>query len=670
MNKQLIINFLTKDMHIQKDVIDYDALYDLVEKGVCSVGTMKLTPKNKEKVERKLGYLDALDLAQFETNHLIDDYSIAVLRSKYGLLPKLKNKMVYDNHIYKFIFDYYYYKHEIDYMDFVNFDNDHMAVAKELDININLILEKTTKTLEQLSRELNCTRESVRLRIIDAKRFVTTRFQLPAINYVLDTEFDDLDYMDKIILLSYHDQIWNDQFKSYIISPRIIKKITNFTNEIQKLKNDYEYQIGKVENTIYPLIENYVNNDNNLYIDNKHILSLVRNGEHHNANYILNYLKICGIDQFYIEDLLHDDFLSTTHGELMSASITTSLRNLEAILDREEVLVKVDTHIYKKMSSIPNIDLLNHDDLIAKLSDAPDVVNIELLSEIFADEIDLLEIEPKGFYYILKKLFFAKFKFRKLVIYNSEYKLQTKYEILAAKFDTQKVIVLDDNLLPNATNLARKFRDKGGLIYGDKLYNTNLLDLSTKLRNLDIKPNFDDVVFRSNFNRVIDDIILDEIDFKRKFAFKLWSYLNDYEYFNFYARKDSKYPELHTLVYAINSQKNKITYTQFIDTIEEISGSRKVYQILQNMIDSELVECITSSNDNKIIKFKVETISEGSAKPTTSRINALTVDQSLDSMTVKELRVIAKSIHLKNINKYNKKELISILRNTIKITEL
>ncbi len=670
MNKQLIINFLTKDMHIQKDPIDYDQLYELVETGVCNVGNMKLTPKNKEKVERKLKYLDSLELSQYESHHVIDDYSIGILRSKYGLLPKLKNKMVYDNHIYKFIFEYYHYKHCINYDEFVAFDNDNLALAEALDINVHLILEKTNKTLEQLSRELDCTRESVRLRIIDAKKFVIARFKLPAYDYVLDTDFENLEYMDKIILLSYHNQIWNDKFKSYVISSRIEKKLEKFELEVKKLKADYEYQIGKIENSIYPLIENYVSNDNNLYIDNKNILSLVRNGEHHNANYILNYLKTLEINQFYIEDLLHDDFLSTTHGKLMSESITTSLRNLEAILDREDVLVKVDTHIYCKMSSIKNIDTLDYNYLIKKLSDAPDVVNIELLSEIFAPEIKLLDIEPKGFYYILKKLFFDKFKFRKLVIYNSEYKLQTKYEILAENFDTQKVIVLDDNLLPNATNLARKFKDKGGLIYGDKLYNTNLLNLSKKLRGLEISSDFDQVVFRSNFNNVIDDIVLDEIDFKRKFAFKLWAFLNGYEYFNFYARVDSKYPELHTLVYAINNQKTKITYTQFIDTIELISGSRKVYQILQNMIDGELVECVTNNNDTKIIKFKTETINVGTTKNTQSRINSLTVDQSLDSMTVKELRKIAKNIHIKNINKYNKKELISILRNTIKITEL
>lgn len=669
MSKELILNFLTKDMHIQKEPIDYDLLYQYTETGVCTINDIKLTPKNKEKVERKLVYLDRLNLDIMDEYHQVDEYSITLLRTKYGLLPKLKNKMLFNDRIYRFIFEYYFYKHGISYDDFVKLDSDHQALASELDINIDLVLQKRTSTLEELSLEYNCTRESIRLRIIEAKKFVTTRYQLPALSYVLDSEFDNLEYIHKLILLSYHEQIWHEKFKTYIIDSNLLKKTNKFEKEIKKLKLNYAYPNSKIEPAIAPLINNYVDNDSNLYIYNNHVYSLVKNGEHHNANYVLNYLKTNDITKFFIEDLLHDDFLNTTHGQLMSKAITTSLRNLEAILDREDVLVKVDTHQYQIQSSIKNIGYLDGADIINKLSNAPDVVNLELLAEIFEDEIEMLEIATKGFYYLLKKHFYDQFKFRKLVIYNSDYKLQTKFEILAKDFDTQKVITLDENLLPNATNLARKFRDKGGLIYGDKLYNTNLLELSKKLKKIKIKPNFDEVIYRSTFNHVIDDIVLDEIDFKRKFAFKLWAYLHGYDYFNFYARKGSKYPELHTLVYAINNQQDRISYTKFIDVIEEISGSRKVYQILQNMIDSEIVGCVEDRDGNKEIIFKLENIVSGIQKQTPSRPNSLTVDKQLENYKLAELRLLAKSIHIKNINKYNKKELISILRNTVKVQE-
>ncbi|WOO87611.1 Rho termination factor N-terminal domain-containing protein [Mollicutes bacterium LVI A0039] len=668
MNKKIILNFLTKDMHIQKDPIDLDILYDYVLTEVSNVRKIKLTPKNKEKIERKLRYLEDLDIDFAYDYHKIDEYSLLLLRSKYGLLPKLKNKMIFNNHVYRFIFEFYYYKHQISYDQFVEFDNDHEKLAEFLDINIDLILQKKTSTLEELSNQYNCTRESIRLRIIDAKKLITTRYPLPKIDYVLDSNFDELDYMDKIILLSYHDEIWQDKFKAYIVNPALLKKTEKFETEIKKLKSDYAYPIVKVEANIVELVTNYVENDNNLYMSNRQIFSLVKNGEHHNANYILNYLKTKELTDFYIEDLLHDDFLKTIHGTLMSASITTSLRNLEAILDREDVLVKVDTHQYKIQSSIKNIDYLDDEELLSKLSLAPDVVNLELLASLFTDEIKMLDLAPKGFYYLLKKKFYDKFKFRKLVIYNSDYKLQTKFEILAKDFDKQKVITLDDNLLPNATNLARKFKERGGLMYGDKLYNTNLLKLSKRLKAIEIEPDFDGVIYRSTFNQVIDDIVLDEIDFKRKFAFKLWTYLHDYEYFNFYTRFDSKYPELHTLVYAINDKQKQISYTKFIDTIEAISGSRKVYQILQNMIDSKIVDSIEDST-GKTIVFKTENITSGPLKVNPSRPNSLEVYNKLENIKLAELRQIAKGIHIKNINKYNKKELISILRNTVKIEE-
>lgn len=669
MSKELILNFLTKDMHVQKETIDYDLLYEHAETRVCVVNDIKLTPKNKEKVERKLKYIDSLEVEMMEDYHQVDEYSLTLLRTKYGLLTKLKNKILFNNRIYRFIFEYYYYKHGISYDDFVALDSDHERLAQELEININLVLQKRTNTLEELSTEYNCTRESIRLRIIEAKKFVTMRYKLPELSYVLDSEFDKLDYIDKLVLLSYHDEIWHDKFKAYIIDKNLIKRTQKFEKEIKKLKINYAYPNGKIEAGIAPLIKSYVEHDSNLYIYNNHVYSLVKNGEHHNANYVLNYLKTKDISRFFIEDLLHDDFLSTVHGQLMSKAITTSLRNLEAILDREDVLVKVDTHQYQIQSSIKNIGYLDGKDIINKLSDAPDVVNLELLGVIFEDEIAMLEIATKGFYYLLKKHFYDQFKFRKLVIYNSDYKLQTKFEILAKDFDTQKVIILDENLLPNATNLARKFREKGGLIYGDKLYNTNLLNLSAKLKKIIIKPNFDGVIYRSTFNDIIDDIVLDEIDFKRKFAFKLWTYLHGYEYFNFYARIDAKYPELHTLVYAINGEQDKISYTHFIDIIEEISGSRKVYQILQNMIDSQIVDCIDDKDGNKIILFKPENIVSGIQKPQTSRPNSLSVDKQLEDIKLAELRLLAKSIHIKNINKYNKKELISILRNTVKVQE-
>lgn len=670
MSKQLIINFLTKDMHVQKDIVDNDMLYELVEKGLTKADTIKLTPKNKEKVERKLVYLTRLDLVSMDEYHEIDDYSLTLLRTKYGLLPKLKNKILFNNRIYKFIFEYYHYKHGIDYDKFVAVDSDNRMLADSLDINIDLVLQKRDSTLEELSVEYSCTRESIRLRIIDAKKFISTRYQLPDLKYVLNDQFEQLSYIEKLILLSYHDEIWHDKFKAYIIDSNLLKRITKFENEIKKLKINYAYPMSKIEPSITPLVNSYVANDNNLYIDNNHVYSLVKNGEHHNANYVLNYLKTAELNDFFIEDLLHDDFLKTVHGQLMSQTITTSLRNLEAILDREDVLVKVDTHQYKIQSSIKNIGYLDGESILNKLSSAPDVVNLELLAELFEDEIEMLGIATKGFYYLLKKHFYNQFKFRKLVIYNSDYKLQTKFEILAKDFDTQKIIVLDDNLLPNATNLARKFRDKGGLIYGDKLYNTNLLKLSKKLKAIKIKPDFDNVIYRSTFNQVIDDIVLDEIDFKRKFAFKLWTYLHDLEYFNFYARYDSKYPELHTLVYAINDKQEKISYTNFIDIIEDISGSRKVYQILQNMIDSKLVDCIEDKSKNKVIVFKAENIVSGPQKLNPSRPNSLEVYSKLEDIKLADLRKLAKSIHIKNINKYNKKELISILRNTVKVKEI
>lgn len=668
MNKKLILNFLTKDMHIQKDPVDLDVLYDYVLSEVTDVRDLKLTPKNREKIERKLRYLENLEI-DINEYHQIDDYSLTLLRSKFGLLPKLKNKMIFNNRIYRFIFEFYFYKHEICYDEFVKTDSDHEKLAEYLGINIELVLQKKYSTLEELSNEYDCTRESIRLRIIDAKKFITTRFKLPKIDYVLDSQFEDLDYKQKIVLLSYHEDIWHDKFKAYIVNSAHIKKSEKFESEIEKLKQDYAYPISKIDATLHDLATNYVRNDNNLYIENKFVYSLVKNGEHHNANYILNYLKTKELTEFFIEDLLHDDFLQTAHGKLMSETITTSLRNLEAILDREDVLVKIDTHQYKIQESIKNIEKLDINSLLDKLSSAPDVVNLELLATIFEDEIKMLELEPKSFYYLLKKHFLSEFKFRKLVIYNSDYKLQTKFEILAQDFDKKKVIVLDENLLPNATNLARKFKDRGGLMYGDKLYNTKLLKLSKRLKQIEIEPDFDGVIYRSTFNDVIDDIVLDEIDFKRKFAFKLWTYLHNYEYFNFYARFDSKYPELHTLIYAVNNKQKQITYTKFIDTIEQISGSRKVYQILQNMIDSEIVDCVENETTGKKIIFKTENITTGPQKSNPARPNSLEVYTKLEEIKLSDLRKLAKSIHIKNINKYNKKELISILRNTVKVKE-
>ncbi len=669
MSKLLIINFLTKDMHIQKDPIDYNELYSLVEKGISSVKNQKLTPKNKEKIERKLRYLDNLDLSVMDEYHEVDDYSLTLLRSEYGLLPKLKNKILYNNRIYRFIFEYYEYKHEISYDEFVKLDSDFEKLAVKLDINIDLVLQKKSSTLEQLSLDYNCTRESIRLRIIDAKKYITARYSLPNYNYVLETNFEELSYIDKLVLLARTDDIWYDCYKAYILNTNLVAKLIKFDNEIEKLKIDYNYPIRVVESNIYPLIESYVNNDSNLYIENNIVFSLVKNGEHHNANYVLNFLKIKNIKKFYIEDLLHDDFLSTKHGKLMSNNITTSLRNLEAILDREETLLKLDTHHYILQSAIPNIKYLDFHDITRKLSAIDGTINIELLSSLFEDEINMLNIETRGFYYLLKKNLFDKFKFRKLVIYNTAYKLQTKYEILAANFDSQKVIILDENLLSNATNLARKFKDKGGLIYGDKLYNTNLLSLSKKLKGLKITSSFDNVIYRNTFNQTIDQIVLDEIDYKRKFAFKLWCFLNGYEYFNFYAKKDNKYSELHTLVYAINDKKSSISYSKFIDIIEQISGSRKVYQILQNLIDSQIVDCHENQNGERTITFKEEIQIE---QPDTPQVNdnSFRVNSKLEQLKLIELRALAKSAHIKNINKYNKNELISILRNTVKVEEL
>lgn len=670
MIKSLIINFLTKDMHIQKEPIDYDYLFELAESGVYTITNMKLTPKNHEKLVRKLKYIDSLNLTAFDEFHQVDEYSLTLLRSKYGLLPKLKNKMLYNNKMYKFIFDYYKYKHGIDYEEFVTIDSNNQRIAEVLDINIDLVLQKRVNTLEELSVEYDCTRESIRLRIIEAKKFITTRYVLPDLDYVLEQNFDELDYISRVILLSYHDLIWQDKFKTYVIDGKILSKIKRFETEVQKLKDNYFYPIATINNNIEILITNYVDNDNNLYIEKNKVYSLIKNGEHHNANFILNYLKDTNITHFYIEDLLHDDFLTTNHGKLMSESITTSLRNLEAILDREDILLKVDTHQYMLEKSIQNIDFIDKEDIFLRLTEAPDIVNFELLKTLFKDEIEMLNIAPKGFYYLLKKYYFDKFKFRKLVIYNSDYKLQTKFEILAKDFDNQKVIQLDDSLLSNATNLARKFKEKGGLIYGDKLYNINLLKLTDQLKAVEITPDFDKVIFRSTFNNKIENIILDEIEFKRKFAFKLWTHIHGLEYFNFYACLDSKYPELHTLVYCMNESKPKISYTTFIDTIEQISGSRKVYQILQNMIDSRIVDCDESNPNSKQIIFKSEHIKFGVQKRIPTRPNALEVYSKLEDIKLAELRALARRIHIKNIGKYKKKELISILRNTVKVTEI
>ncbi len=667
MVRDVILNFLTKDMHLQKDPIDYDLLFSHAKDGCTEINGINFTPKNKEKVERKLRYLNSLDDNVFDDFHIIDSYSLALLKNKFGLQTKLKNKILYENKIYRFIFDFYYYKHAIDYDQFLAIDNDYSLLAKHLDINLDLILEKQTNTLEAMSKHYNCTRESIRLRIKDTKKFVIARLQLPNRDYILDSTFETLNDIEKIILLSYHDDIWDDKFKAYIISPDIYKALKRFGREIDKLKQDYTYPLIPINAKLLNLATNYVVNDNNLYIDGNRIYSLMRAGEHHNANYILNYLKERRINQFYIEDLLHDRFLETVHGKLMAKSITTSLRNLEAILDREEYLVKIDTHFYKLEASITNIDYLDWNDVLRKLQAAPNGLDLAGISNTFSEELQLLEIENSGFYYLLKKHLSDKFQFRKLVIYNNDYKLQTKFEILAAEFDEKKVIHLDESLLTNATNLSRKFYEKGGLIYGNKLYNTKLLKLSKTLAKIDLTPDFEDVVFRASFNQAIDDIVLDEIDFKRKFAFKLWAYLHSYNYYNFYAQPQSTYNELHYLIYAINGEKKTITYKAFIDTIEEISGSRKVYQILQNMIESNIITYNEQSGEKTIV-FKEDYSQPKLAEPEEKKQNMVTISNNLEDMTIVELRNLAKNAHIKNINTYKKRELISILNNTVRIS--
>lgn len=667
MNRDVILNFLTKDMHLQKDTVDYDLLFFLAESGQDDISSLNLTPKNQEKVYRKLEYLSNIYVDVTNDFHVIDIYSINLLRNKFGLQTKLKNKILYEDKIYRFIFEYYYYKHNIDYDLFVQIDTDMEQLATYLDINTKLILEKNTSTLEEMSQDYNCTRESIRLRIKDTKKFVRSRFALPNRMYVLDSSVSSLSETEQIVLLSFHEDYWNERFKAYILSDSLIRKINEFEIEIAKLKQNYAYPIGPIESSINALVSNYVEYDQNLYIDDKQLFSLTRNNEHHNANYILNYLKTENINKFYIEDLLHDQFLNTVHGQLMSKSITTSLRNLEAILDREENLVKIDTHFYMLESSLKNINYIDLDAIFYKLRKMDeDAVDIELLATTFKKEIQMLDIPPTGFYYFLKKHFNTHFQFRKLVIYNNDYRLKTKFELLAEEFAVNKVTLLDETLLTNATNLSRKFKDMGGLIYGDKLYNVELLELTKIFREIEIEPDFDGVIYRSTFNNLIDDVVLNEIDFKRKFAFKLWGYVHNYEYFNFYLRKDNKYPELHTLVYAINGKRNKIKYKNFIDIIENISGSRKVYQILQNMIDSHIVDS-RDNDDEKIIVFKNINLNNDQDKIITNRPTKINVERPLEDLNMIELREIAKKVHIKNINKYKKKELISILKNTVKI---
>lgn len=667
MDRDVILNFLTKDTHLQKETIDYDKLFYLAEHSQTDVKDLNLTPKNQEKVVRKLEYLSDIDCNVTADFHIIDLYSINLLRSKFGLQTKLKNKILYEDKIYRFIFEYYFYKHNIDYDQFVNIDTDLQLLAENLDINIQMILEKNTNTLEELSKKYNCTRESIRLRIKDTKKFVRARFPLPNKMYVLESNISNLDTIEQIVLLSFHDEIWNDQFKAYILSDSLVKKVKKFEIEVAKLKHNYTYPIMPIDSSIYALVTSFVQNDPNLYLDDKQLFSLLRESEHHNANYILNYLKVENVDQFYIEDLLHDKFLNTVHGQLMGDSITTSLRNLEAILDREEQLVKIDTHFYKLESSIKNINFIDLNDIFYTLRKMPeDIVDLDLLETTFSSQIKMLDIPSTGFYYLLKKHFNDKFQFRKLVIYSNDYKLQTKFELLAEEFHDNKVTNLDESLLTNATNLSRKFKEMGGLIYGDKLYNIKKLNLTKIFEEIIIEPDFDGVIYRSTFNDRIDDIILEEIDFKRKFAFKLWAYIHNYEYFNFYLRRDDKYPELNSLVYAINGKKNKIKYKRFIDIIEKISGSRKVYQILQNMIDSKIVDAI-EVDEEKVILFKNNTYNKDDLKQLNSRPNSLTVDSRLEDMNMIELRNLAKKVHIKNINKYKKDELISILKNTVKI---
>ncbi len=665
--KPVIINFLTKDMHLQKNDIDYEALYALVQARKVEVEDIILTPKNKEKIERKLKYLSSIDIQSMETYHEIDNYSLTLLKNKFGLQPKLKNKIVFECKIYRFIFDFYFYKHGINYDQFCAIDTNNVLLAEYLEINLDLILEKNENTLEIMSNKYNCTRESIRLRVKDTKNFVRKRFLLPDYPYVTENTFNTINTTDQIVLLSYHDEVWDDEFKAYILNKAINKKLDRFKLEINKLLNDYTYPISKVDASLSPLIDNFVTNHNYLYLEQDNIYSIARDGDHHNANYILNYLKAHKITVFYIEDLLHEKFLSTVHGKLMSSSITTTLRNLEAILDREEKLVKLDTHHYTLYDAISNISYIDWDQIEHQISIHEGSMDLETIEDIFEHKLQLLNIKSISFYYLLKKKFSDKFQFKKLVIYNKDYKLKTKFELLLEQFDKTKIIYLDDGLLTNATNLARKFKDKGGLIYGDKLYNVKLLDLTTTLEGITLKPDFEDIVFRSTFNNAIDDITLEEIDYKRKFAFKLWAFIHGLEYYNFYAGPETGITELHTLVYCINNKQKTIKYKYFIDIIEQISGSRKVYQILQNMIDSNLITSEETTSSDKLITFNTIDLDKKKMQATTTRKSSITVDNDLAKLTISELRKLAKEAHIKNINTYKKDQLISILQNTIKI---
>lgn len=349
----------------------------------------------------------------------VDEYIIKAFKTNFNISKKeLLEKMVINNKVHRVFFEYLNeaigLNHSFDILQ--KNQTDLLSRLEFLGYDYNLIIKKQTMTLQSIGDEYGYTRERIRQKINETKKYLTDYISTLNLNYIYYEDVQYLSNIKKAIVFS------DDENKIVSLGMYVFDKDLKFKLEkvMEQFKSMFIAEDSNID-LIYgnnPLvIKRYIYHDKGFYeIENK-VYSLYTEKGLTTSKYIMNFFDENKVEEFTLNKQIVDKFNKSLHGQLYEEDCEKKLTQtaLKKILV-ENAVIKLSGEKYLYVEKLNKWMEEHKYEVIEKLEQHLPIESKKEFETVFKKEVE--EVGLERFYYLLKREQVEDYNFSKYHIKN------------------------------------------------------------------------------------------------------------------------------------------------------------------------------------------------------------------------------------------------------------
>lgn len=536
-----------------------------------------------------------------------NDYISVVISKEFGIGKNVfADKFLVDNKVTKLMLEYLNLKNKkkISFSVLQKNENNILATLEVQNIEYELLIEAQTKTLEELGKERNLSKERIRQIIFKLKKILKNKHFYLGYDYLISTDLRFIPKYEQAIIYANKEGIYNEMFDLYFFTEDNRKSLNIIEQALKELVDNNSKIINLLYLNYNDILNFFLDNNKTFYSCNNQVFTSKRQGRMEISNYIVNYLEEYEITRIHIDDKFLKEFSQTKHGRLYikQGNGEFNERNILMNLERESEIYKIGTNNYMyDHKTVDSLKLMSNK-LRKIIKQNVPINGTNKLTELFETIFSDLNLKKNSIFFVLKKMFGDEFNFKKNKItdLNDEIKDETKEMLKNLELQGYSFI----NNVTNSKNMSLKASE----IYGYK----NVIYLQQYIVVVDnkyfeyyneiekLKKYFvnKDLILRTEFQKIIPEKLTDK--FGDDLIFKIFSQINDYDYQLYFATTQKDINNMGDVFNFFFAEYDDIIPKDKVQNFVSML-SNNYYNMLNKLIDKGYLK---KNENNEFVKCK------------------------------------------------------------------